>query len=226
MGKVLDMLLKTGEEISDLNQDIMQYKGSDFKNMSIQDTFYFCKANATFKEPGISYDELRALHEASELYGHKPATIVETGMCFGVTTRYWIMRNLKYGGNLNTFEVYVRELFKADMEDLGLWNNITLKGHSMKDNWQGQIDILYIDSEHALQDALGEYMRFRVWLHGGSIIGFHDTDVCPGVNKALEMINEVDELELISESTNQAGAGIKFFKPKYMNRIDRDWQKR
>jgi len=210
-------------EILEYNKDVMEFKGVDFKNMPIDQWLYFAKANLTYGEPGIDYYELAALHQACETLGKRPLTILETGMCYGTTTRYFLVRTIKYGGELHTFEVAIRGKFKETMQELGLWDKINLHGHSIKDAWNKDIDVLFIDSEHALSDALGEYMRFREWLKENSIIGFHDTSCCAGVKKALEMIQEVDELELISEVDNKASAGIKLFRRKAKNRTDRSW---
>jgi len=214
------------DKIKEENFEIMRYKDFDWKNASVEDWLQFCKANKEFIEPGISYDELRALHEATEFFGHKPMRVVETGQCFGTTTRYFIVRNIKYGGDLYSYEVKVRDLFKEYMEKLDLWKYITLRKNSVKDEYDGKrIDFLFIDSEHALQDALGEYMRFRPFIYESTIIGFHDCDICPGVGKALQFINEVDLLKLISRSTDKLGAGVMFFKRIKAGRTDRPWQK-
>lgn len=210
-------------EIFEYNKDILEFKDIDFKNISLDQWFYFCKANLTFGEPGIDYYELAALHQACEIIEKRPLVILETGMCFGTTTRYFLIRTIKYGGELHTFEVTIRDKFRETMQELGLWDKINLHGHSIKDAWNKEIDILFIDSEHALEDTLGEYMRFRKWLKENSIIGFHDTSCCAGVKKALEMIQEIDELELISEVDNKASAGIKLFRRKTKNRTDRPW---
>ena len=210
-------------EIFEHNQDVLEFKGVDFKNMPLDQWFNFCKANKSYGEPGIDYYELAALHKACETLGKRPLTILETGMCFGTTTRYFLVRTIKFGGEVHSFEIHLREKFKETMQELGLWDKINLHGHSMKDPWDKEIDVLFIDSEHALADALGEYMRFREWLKADSIIGFHDTSCCPGVIKVIEMIQEVDELELISESNDRASAGIKLFKRKAKNRADRPW---
>jgi len=212
--------------IDDNQYTVEDFKGKDFKNFSTLEWFQFCKANKAFGEPGIAADELRALNEGCEKQiGHRPATIVETGMCFGVTTRYFIIRNLKYGGELNTFEVWIRDGFKKSMENVGLWDKINVHGHSIKSPWDKDIDILFIDSEHALSDALGEYIRFRPYIKAETLIGFHDTDCCPGVKRAIEIIQEIDVLELVSESTNKAAAGIKFYRRTGTNRADLPWNK-
>lgn len=210
--------------IDDNAFDTTFFEGVDLKKINTLQWFQFCKANKAFGEPGISEYELAALHNACEKsFGRNAINIVETGMCYGVTTRYFLIRNLKYGGTLTNFEVFTREKFEAAMRKLNLWQNIIRKGHSMKDHYEGGIDMLWIDSEHALEDALGEYMRFRVWLNGNAVIGFHDTDCCPGVAQAIKMIQEVDDLELIEESTLVGGAGCQIFKMKNRNRTDRDW---
>lgn len=203
------------------------FEGRDLKELSVLEWFQFAKANKKFKEPGISAEELYALHEACEkAFGKNPINFVETGQCFGVTTRYFLIRILKYGGSLTSFEMKIREPFKEAMQRLNLWDRINVKGHSMRDNYSGGIDLLWIDSEHALEDALGEYMRFRTWLNGNCVVGFHDTECCVGVAKAIEMIQEVDELEVISACDNPSSAGCKLFRIKTRNRTDRNWNTR
>ena len=215
-----------GLEIPETNTDITEYKNTNWKEMNIRDWLQFAKANKSFGEPGISYDELKALHEGCELAGRKGLRIVETGMCYGTTTRYFTIRVLKYGGELHSFEVNVREGFKKSMEELGLWSVVHYHNHSIKSPWDKSINLLFIDSEHALSDALGEYVRFRPWMEPGCIIGFHDSDSCPGVVKAIEMVQEMDELELVSESSGLMGRGLKMFRRVTANRTDRPWNGR
>ena len=199
--------------VIDAQYEISDFKGKDLTKLSELELFQFCKANRKYREPGIHPDELRCMHEAVSPFNGKSCTIVETGMCFGVSTRYFAIRNLKYGGKHINYELFLRESFKEDMVDIGLWDSITKKGHSIKDSYEGgDIDILLIDSEHAMSDALGEYMRFRPWLKGEAIIGFHDTDCCPGVRRAIEVILTMDDLILISESTNIMGAGMQWYR--------------
>ena len=211
--------------IKETNKSVLDYKNVDWKKATLEDWWQFTKANNEFREPGISYDELRALHEACELLGHRPIRIVETGMCFGTTTRYFIVRLIKYGGELWSYEVKVRDLFKQKMEELDLWNYVNVHGDSMKDAYDNKrIDLMFIDSEHALENALCEYVRFRPFYYENTIIGFHDCDTCPGVAKAINVIQEMDELIEVSSSRNHLGAGVIFFKRKYSNRRDRPWK--
>ena len=215
----------THKEMQEMD-DALRWESVDFKTIEPKEWFKFAKANKIFREPGISYDEIRGLHEACELFGHRPIRIVETGMCFGTTTRYFIVRTVKYGGELHSYEVKVQPLFKEHMEKLDLWKYVHVHGNSVKDFYDGErIDMLFIDSEHALQDALGEYMRFRPFLYEHSIIGLHDCEMCSGVGQAIKMIQEVDELEVVSRSTGRLGAGVIFFKRKKTGRTDRPWVK-
>lgn len=204
--------------IRDLNEDIMKYKGTDWENMSVSDWFHFSKANKTFKEPGISYEEMLALYTA--LMSRKvPMTILETGQCLGTTTRFFTIYTLKYGGRHYSIEMLLRPIFQNAMKELGLLDKFTtIKGNTMTVPWDKPIDFLFIDSEHCLTDALGEYMRYRVFLQGEAIVGFHDTDSCYGVRRTIDIIkNEIDDLELISKCDNRASAGIEFYKVKGLN---------
>lgn len=208
----VDRLRQIGVE--DRNEDVMIYKGTDWKNMSVPEWFHFAKANAIFREPGISYEELLAMYDALMTF-KRPIEILETGQCLGTTTRFFTIYTLKYGGNHTSCEIKRRDLFVKAMKDLGLEDKFTTLGDSMKTPWDKPIDLLFIDSEHCITDALGEYMRFRVFLKQNGVVGFHDTDTCYGVRRAIDIIkNEIDELELVSKADNSASAGIEFYRLK------------
>ena len=203
-------------DIKDLNRDISEYKGKDISELAKHDElgwFYFAKANKGFREPGVSYQELYALYRGL-MTKKQPLNILETGQCFGTTTRFLLCYVMKYGGNLYSCECKIRPLFKESMEELGLWDKFTtLEGNSMTFPLDPNftIDYLFIDSEHALEDALGEYMRYRAYLKGEAIVGFHDTECCPGVAAAIEIANMVDVLEPISIVENKASAGCRVY---------------
>ena len=218
------MVVIDGVEILEPNNRVLSYTDTDWKSMNITDWIQFCKANTEFREPGITYDELRALHEACELLGQRPLRIVETGMCYGTTTRYFAVRVAKYGGDIHTYEINVRDMFREYMLGLGLWDYITVHGHSITDEYDGKsIDLLWIDSEHALQDALCEYIRFRPYFYENTLIGFHDSDICAGVAMAINVIQEMDELEQVAYSGDRLSSGCRIFKRKNPNRTNRWW---
>ena len=205
-------------KIPDLgNSDIREWQDKkELLKTADRDTILrFCKANKSYKEPGVSYDELLALYAGFNDKGQKAWTIVETGMCYGVTTRFFMTRVMRNGGKLITIELKPKEQFIDDMIKMGLWEyNTFTPGDTMKINWDPneKIDFLFIDSEHALSDALGEYMRYRVHLRDKAYVGFHDSDLCYGVKRAIEIVQEMDKLELVAESSGCLGAGLKVFK--------------
>lgn len=55
------------------------------------------------------------------------------------------------------------------------------------------VDFLLIDTEHGLEHALGEYMRWRNFLNSGALVAFHDSTL-PGPKRAIEIIKEVEEM--------------------------------
>ena len=200
------------EDIRFTNCDIMDYKGFDFSKMTEEDWFKFAKANKTFKEPGVSEHELYAIYQGL-MRKRAPITILETGQCFGTTTRFFLCYTMKYGGHLYSCELKKRQQFHDSMRELGLLDKFTtIEGDSMKVPWDKPIDFLFIDSEHALDDALGEYIRYRPFLKSDAIVGWHDTDFCPGVKAAVEIAHVLDRLEPICISTNKASAGVHIYK--------------
>lgn len=208
----------------DGERTLLSFKDFDFKNATPSDWVAFGKAGP-FPEPGISRAEAQCLVDALATYGNKPITIFETGMCFGTTTRMFLAKVLRDGGEIHTCEMKPRDHFRKPMIEMGLWGKINIHiGHSQMIPWDKEIDFLFIDSEHSLQDALGEYVRYRMWLKTDGIVGFHDTSCCKGVKRALAMIQELDHLEEIGRVDNGADAGITFFRvtKKHRENIDYD----
>ena len=193
---------------------ILEFKGFDWKNATIEDRIEFCLADVG--EAGMSVAELLAINKGLETFNGKPITIVETGLGYGYFTRLFITHILKYGGELHSIDVRDRAAIIEPLIKLGLWDKVNFHlDDSRTINWSKDklIDYLNIDSEHSLSYALGEYIRFRMLLKGySSVIGFHDTDMCWGVKRAIEMIEEVDVLELVADATNLASAGYKSFR--------------
>lgn len=194
------------------------FKNYNWQNATDDNIMEFAKAD-DFPEPGISINELACFIE-----GLKAADLgvyLETGMCYGTTTRAALAYCLRQGkGDIYSCEFKVREAFKAKMVELDYWDLIdVLEGDSMKIPWNKDIDFLFIDSEHNFDDALGEYMRYRRFLSMHAIVGFHDSSNCPGVIEALKVIHSMDELELIAESNmeDDASTGIKIYRLKALN---------
>jgi hypothetical protein len=192
----------------------------DLRSLTLEERIAFSKTT-DFPEPGVSELELKAIQVSLDYFGKLPIRILETGMCFGTTTRFFLTHILKYGGELHTVEFQIREPFEQKMNEMGLWNKIIVHNEDTRDmywNPSHLIDFLFIDSEHAISDALGEYMRFRHFLNGNAIVGFHDSMCCWGVRRAIEMIHEIDVLEEVSSNRNVADAGVIMFKLIRKNR--------
>lgn len=186
------------------------FKGFDWKKATDDDIIAFGKT-LDFPERGISTEECKAhLKALNTLKGSKPL-ILETGMFYGTSTRISIAWTLKYGGIVYSCDLKIMPLFEEKMEEAGYWKYVNpLIGPAQKAVWNQGIDFLFIDADHSLQDALGEYMKFRIWLTDNAVIGFHDSDNCTGVKLTMDIAQVVDRMEFLSES-NQA-SGIKFFK--------------
>lgn len=189
---------------------IMDFKGFDWKNATDEDMVLFGKT-VDFPEPGINRPECYALLKALHALPYRPAVFFETGICYGTTTRIFIAWTLKYGGSVYSCEIHPRPLFEERMREAGYWQYVNLiEKDTQLMHWDKIIHFLFIDSEHHIQDALGEYMKYRKWLIDGGIVGFHDVNNCLGVNATIDIVNLVDKLELVSESLGSVG--IKFFK--------------
>lgn len=190
---------------------LIDFKDFDWKNATNEDIVRFGKTT-DFGEPGISLSECWTLVKALESTGGRPLTIFETGMCYGTTTRIFIAWTLKYGGSVHSAEIHVRPLFKQKMEEAGYWQYVNPMGDSRHLNWDRNkpIDFLFIDSEHALEDALGEYMYLKKYVPVNGVVGFHDYNCCPGVKFAVNIISFIDLLHPVAYDTG-TGAGIIFY---------------
>jgi len=195
-----------------MTRHILEFKDADFANMSLEDRLEFSVAKG-IPMPGLTPNELLALQKGLDILPEKPV-IVETGLGFGTTTRFFLTHILKHGGELHTIEYRIKSEIKDPLMELGLWDKINIhEGDVRTMNWPKDklINCLFIDSEHSISNALGEYMRFRWFFKANTVIGFHDVDSCPGVRRAIEMIQEMDILELIGENSG-GGFGVKIFK--------------
>lgn len=207
---------------------LIEFKDFDWKNATLDDRVEFCLADVG--EAGMDCNELRAMARAMETLAPQPIVYVETGLGWGFSTRMALTYILKYGGELYSIDIKARDAIVRPLTELELWNKVNfIQSDSRTVNWPQDklIDYLNIDSEHAISFALGEYMRFRMLLHNhASIIGFHDTDCCWGVQRALEIIEEIDALEPVADATNLLGAGYKSFHIIQRDRNDKEWNTR
>ena len=197
-------------------RDFLSYKDFDWSNATDVDLLCFGKG---FTQEGIAVTERGAFLDALKYMGTKKFTYLETGLCEGSSVKTalgWALKN--NGADISSMELKLLPKFEEMMTKIGLVDKVTiLKGDSQKLPWDKKIDFLFLDSEHALSNVLGEYMKFRLYLKEGTgIVGFHDASL-RGVKLAIDIIQNIDCLELISECVDNSVYGIRFFKLKYRN---------
>lgn len=196
---------------------ILDYKGADFKSFDMIQSIEFASAEAEFVERGMAPSELEIIYKGLELLGPVPLTIVETGMGWGYSTRLFMLHILKYGGELHSYEIFPKEPLLKYFEELGLRDCVILHQEDSRkvNNWDKPINFLNIDSEHSMGYVLSEYFRFRAHLRcHNALVGFHDV-VLPQVERAIDVINETDNLEPVITNINTGGFGYELYRIQY-----------
>lgn len=182
------------------------FKNFDWSKATKEDSVQFSQAYG-FPETGMSVNEIALIYDVLE--AKRPKVIVELGRNYGCSTRIILQYLLRHdGGYLESWDLKHWPGFLEKMAENGYPSSpianypgdfsLCGKAHirvadSMKtaipENFQ--VDFLLVDTEHGLEHALGEYMRWRVYLHSGSCVAFHDSDLA-GPKRAIEMIKEVE----------------------------------
>ena len=192
---------------------LMDFKGFDWAAATDEERMELALADVN--EAGMSHNELRAILLGLNSFGKKPLVTVETGLGYGFSTRIFLTHAAKYGGEHHIFESLPgpRPIIEM-LKELDLWKYATLHvGDARKAVWpeDKMIDFLNIDSEHSLGFVMNEYMRFRMNLTNGSVVGFHDVDCCWGVRRGIAMIREIDRIHLLCDESRHAGAGYQCY---------------
>ncbi len=197
---------------------ISNFKNHDWKNpktalQAKEDAVLFARASG-FKETGMSVNEVALMYDLLEL--KRPRVIVELGRNYGCSTRLFMQHVIRHGGYLQSWDLkhwpgFIETMGENGYEfsefpngNYGLISkepdaSIEIKiAHSIKtpicstnpgdDRF---VDFLLIDTEHGLENALGEYMRWREYLRSGCIIAFHDSEL-PAVKRAIDICIEVE----------------------------------
>lgn len=222
----------------DERRHINDFARFDWTKATKHDSVDFSRALG-FKETGMSVNEVALLYDLLEK--RRPQVMVELGRNYGTSTRLFIQHIIRHGGSLHSWDLkhwegFVEGLtkcgyaFHAYQEggdiafgpleihtgarlDVRLLIRDSMKSPivSPKENDDRFVDFLLIDTEHGLEHALGEYMRWRNYLTSGSMIAFHDSEL-PGPKRAIELIKEVEEM---------ASPGGNTFVREYVNeRVD------
>ena len=124
----------------------------------------------------------------------QPDYVVETGTCVGNTAEA-IGRALQANGQgrLVSLEVDPNLVLRAKERCEGLPVEI-VQASSMAWEPQEPIGFAFFDSLVPLR--IQELERYRPWLPGGAIVGFHDTAPHHGYGHALERINWIRTIRL------------------------------
>ena len=195
---------------------ISEFKGLDWKKDGTKELAVQFSRATGFKETGMSVGEVALLYDCLELMG--PGHIVELGRNYGTSTRLFIQHVLRHGGSLESWDLKHWDGFLDGMEAIGYsfmerngaqdYELVHVDGagglpegavrlkvaHSITTP-TGRDDrfvkFLLIDTEHGLEHALGEYMRWREYLQSGAYVAFHDFGL-PAVARAVELVKEVE----------------------------------
>lgn len=90
--------------------------------------------------------------------------------------------------------------------DTGATNVIFTRESSLEKQWDKEIDVLNIDSDHTYETTKAEILRWLPFVKKGGLVFFHDYDHprCPGVKQAIdELIPSIFPMELLE--VTQAG---------------------
>jgi len=196
---------------------IEYFKDFDWSTATKEDCVQFAQAFG-FPETGMSVNEIALIYDILE--AKRPKIIVELGRNYGCSTRISLQYIIRHGGTLYSWDLkhwpgFIQKMNEngysfvgCDDEDtfVGKWiatdgsnlpGNVWLRvAHSIKapvwrDIELNGVDFLLIDTEHGLEHALGEYMRWREYLKAGSFVAFHDSELA-GPKRAIEMVKEVE----------------------------------
>lgn len=226
----METIVSPHADLSYEQQPISYFKGFDWSKASKSDSVSFSRASG-FKETGMSVNEMALLYDLLEK--KRPKKIVELGRNYGTSTRMFIQHVLRHGGSVESWDLKHWDGFIDGMNENG-YNFIPGKGeefvmspirndasvtlkvaHSIKTHIENEgrwVDFLLVDTEHGLEHALGEYMRWREYLNSGALIAFHDSTLI-GPKRAIEIIKEVEEMaspgggRLVKEYINEREDG-------------------
>lgn len=215
-----ELILVPHHELSYAPEDLRNvnsYTIDEIRTFNKQAACHYARAGG-LPETGMSPNEVGLIYDLLEK--KQPKAIVELGRNFGCSTRIllqYVVRHpgsflhswdLKQWGNLEeSFRnqgFQINQMHHALSENFDYTLAITSTGQTIAnmrvadsmttdiENKTRWVDFLLIDTEHGLENALGEYMRWRPYLKSGSVIAFHDSEL-PAVARAIELAIEVEQ---------------------------------
>lgn len=195
-------------------KDVNSFRVEEIKNFTKAQSVLYARAIG-LQETGMSVNEVALLYDLLEKAQTKKETlnIVELGRNYGCSTRLFVQHVVRHGGLFQSWDLKhwgnLQETFRNQGFEVINPMNLPKEDYVMigekyrceiltadsiktdipnKERW---VDFLLIDTEHGLENALGEYMRWRQYLKAGAFIAFHDL-VIPGVQRAIDIAKEVE----------------------------------
>lgn len=200
----------------ELSYDERDYR--DVNSYTIEEIRKFDKAAAVtyarakgLQETGMSQNEIGLMFDLLEK--KQSRNVVELGRNFGCSTRLFVQHVVRHGGTFQSWDLKhwgnLKETFANQGFKIG--ENKPHEGDyqlefssgaliqirvadSIKTHIENEsrwVDFLLIDTEHGIENALGEYMRWRQYLNSGALIAFHDSTL-PGVARSIELAKEIE----------------------------------
>ena len=228
----METILAPHHDLSYEQRHISEFKDFDWSKATKWDAVSFARASG-FKETGMSANEVALLFDLLE--AKKPKPIVELGRNYGTSTRLFLQHVIRHGGYLESWDLKHWDGFLEIMDANGypffcFYGNeyvdiksgaphspkIRIKvAHSIKTAIPEdfKVDFLLIDTEHAMENAVSEYLRWREYLNSGALIAFHDSTLL-AVSRSIEIILEIEDkcrpgrIDKIHKNEREDGFGI------------------
>lgn len=199
-------------------RDVNSFTIDEIRKFDKAAAVFYARATG-LQETGMSPNEIGLMFDLLEK--KKRCNIVELGRNFGCSTRIFVQHVVRHGGSFQSWDLKHWGNLEETWANQGFEVTRILKegrhienGHdyslripgaeertaliriadSVKTHIEDEsrwVDFLLIDTEHGLENALGEYMRWRQYLNSGAIIAFHDSTL-PQVARAIELAKEVE----------------------------------
>ena len=196
-------------------RDVFSFTVEEIKKFTKAQAVFYARATGLL-ETGMSPNEIALMYDLLEK--KKACRIVELGRNFACSTRLFVQHVLRHGGSFQSWDLKHWDRVKESFETQGFGIKQAQKGpswvspedyalfdgerkiadirvaDSIKTHIEDEsrwVDFLLIDTEHGIENALGEYMRWRQYLNAGAYIAFHDSTL-PGVLRSIELVKEIE----------------------------------
>lgn len=113
--------------------------------------------------------------------------ILELGVGHGNSTIAFLSGLKKNGGKLTSVDIvdwFEARRRVAEFNLGGNWEYII--NNDMNLVWNEELDLLFIDSSHEYTHTKSEIEKYEPFVRNGGYIIFHDTVICPQVEKAVD----------------------------------------